>query len=277
MFQKQGFLIHEQNSGRYFVDYQQTLSIAVNELLLELLLAARPYMRGTLLDVGCGKRPYRLIYDRCVDFSVGTEVQFSPHGTDQADLISYAEHLPFADNSFDTILCTEVLEHTRHPFQVVTELTRLLKPGGYLLISIPFIYPIHEAPHDYWRFTRYGLQKMCQDNGLEVIEINSKGGIIITMLVLIHNIIVRGMNVVSKILHLNPPLYEQKWFRWMICLPQWAYLQLSRNLRLGVNNLTIKEKLEQRFDHLVKRTNALNEVNHWLTCDYLLIARKPIG
>ena len=51
MFQKQGFLIHEQNSGRYFVDYQQTLSIAVNELLLELLLAARPYMRGTLLDV----------------------------------------------------------------------------------------------------------------------------------------------------------------------------------------------------------------------------------
>jgi len=97
------------------------------------------------------------------------------------------------------------------------------------------------------------------------------------MLVLTHNIIVRGMNVVSKILHLNPPLYEQKWFRWMICLPQWAYLQLSRNLRLGVNNLTIKEKLEQRFDHLVKRTNALNEVNHWLTCSYLLIARKPIG
>lgn len=146
MFQKQGFLIQDAENDSYFVDYQQTLWIAVNELLLELLLAARPYMRGTLLDVGCGKRPYALIFDRCVDFSVGTEVQFSPHGTDQADLFRYAEHLPFADNSFDTILCTEVLEHTRHPFQVVTELVRLLKPGGYLLISPPLFIQFMKHP-----------------------------------------------------------------------------------------------------------------------------------
>lgn len=149
MVRKQGFLVYDEANQRYFIDYQQTLFIAANELLLELLLAAQPYMRGRLLDVGCGKRPYALIYERHVELSIGTEVQFSPYGTAAADLIGYAEELPFADASFDTILCTEVLEHTRHPFQVLTELARLLKPGGHLILSTPFIYPIHEALHDY--------------------------------------------------------------------------------------------------------------------------------
>lgn len=103
MVRKQGFLVYDEANQRYFIDYQQSLSTAANELLLELLLAAQPYMRGRLLDVGCGKRPYALIYERHVELSIGTEVQFSLHGTAAADLIGYAEELPFADASFDTI------------------------------------------------------------------------------------------------------------------------------------------------------------------------------
>lgn len=276
MVRKQGFLVYDEANKRYFIDYQQSLSIAANELLLELLLAAQPYMRGRLLDVGCGKRPYALIYERHVELSIGTEVQFSLHGTAAADLIGYAEELPFADASFDTILCTEVLEHTRHPFQVLTELARLLKPGGHLILSTPFIYPIHEAPRDYWRFTVYGLQKICQDNGLDIVEINSKGGVITTMMILTHNIAVRIMNVFSKICRIDPPLYERKWARWCICLPRWVYLALSRTLRYRIHHLTRSENVANQLDRLLKRNNTLAEINHWLACGYICIARKPV-
>ena len=166
MDKQKGFLRYNPRTDRYAVDWRQTLSLAVGELLLDEILVARPYFRGRLLDVGCGKRPYSLIYDRLVDTSVGTEVSFSPHGTADADVLARAEALPFRDNSFDTVVCTEVLEHTQDPFRAIRELSRLLTRDGHLLLSVPFLYPVHEAPHDYWRLTPHGLEAMLQSAGL---------------------------------------------------------------------------------------------------------------
>uniref|UniRef100_UPI00345D0282 methyltransferase domain-containing protein n=1 Tax=uncultured Chloroflexus sp. TaxID=214040 RepID=UPI00345D0282 len=111
MLVKRGFLIYDAELDDYRVDELSTLSILANELLLELILSARAYMKGRLLDVGCGKRPYSLIYDQLVAQSIGTEVVYSPHGVQAADLICLGEQLPFVDGAFDTVLCTEVLEH----------------------------------------------------------------------------------------------------------------------------------------------------------------------
>lgn len=272
---QRGFLVYDSVRDRYEIDYRQTMSILVNELLLELLLEARGYLKGRLLDVGCGKRPYALIYDRCVDTSIGTEVVFSPHGTSAADLICFAEDLPFPDQQFDTILCTEVLEHTRQPVQVMHEVARLLKPGGHLILSVPFIYPIHEAPHDYWRFTAHGLAALCRDAGLELLYVATKGGVVVTMLVLAHNIAVRAMNVASKLLRLDPPLYHRPSVRWLLCQPQWWYLKLSRRLRALFSRFDPQQGIAKRLSRLLYRNNALDEVNQWLACGYLMVARKP--
>ncbi len=201
-------------------------SITSNEMLLRELLAARPYMGGRLLDMGCGRRPYALIYDDLVEHSIGTEVAFSPHGTTAADAICFGEHLPFADASFDTILCTEVLEHTRAPWHVMAEFARLLRPGGHILLSVPFIYPMHEPPHDYWRFTGYGLEAISSSAGLELIDIHARGGTAAALFVLLVNMMVRAINLVSKLLRLRRPLRESQTIRFLLALPQWLFLRL---------------------------------------------------
>ena len=224
---RQGFLSYDEATDHYQIDWREGMSVVVNELLLRQLLAARPYMRGRLLDMGCGRRPYALIYDKLVGQSVGTEVAFSPHGTSAADAICFGEALPFEDASFDTILCTEVLEHTREPWRVMAEFARLLRPGGHVLISVPFIYPLHEKPHDYWRFTGYGLEAISRSAGLIPLEVAAKGGTGASLFVLGVNLAVRALNMVSKLLPFRQPLRDYPATRFMMALPQWLFLRLS--------------------------------------------------
>lgn len=79
------------------------------------------------------------------------------------DARANAIELPFPDEVFSVVVCTEVLEHTQTPELVLSELRRILKPGGKLLLSVPFAYPIHYAPTDYYRFTRFGLNHLLSD------------------------------------------------------------------------------------------------------------------
>ena len=258
MHSQRGFLSYDASRDRYAINWRETLSIVVGELLLEELLAARSHIKGRLLDVGCGTRPYSLIYEPLVDMSVGTEVAFSPHGIEAADVICCAEALPFISNSFDTILCTEVLEHTRQPFQVMQEFARLLHPGGYLLLSVPFIYPVHESPHDYWRFTAHGLEAICESAGLTLIYVHSKGGIVATLVSLWIHLTVRCVNALSKLLGLSKPLREERAVRWFLAVPQWGYLWLSRLSRTRIN-LAWVSKLEW-----------------WMSPGYVVLAQRPM-
>jgi SAM-dependent methyltransferase len=184
-------------------------------------------MKGRLLDVGCGTRAYSLIYESLVERSVGTEVTFTLHGIGATDVICYAENLPFPQHSFNTVLCTEVLEHTRRPFQVMQELTRVLSPGGHLVLSVPFIYPIHEAPYDHWRFTRFGLAAICEFAGLKPLYIHAKGGTATSLFVLGVNVAVWTINLVSRLLHLRKPLRDSPIILWMLNSVQRIWLRLS--------------------------------------------------
>lgn len=246
---RQGFLRHDEAADRYSYDWREGLSVAANEMLLRELLSARPYMRGRLLDMGCGRRPYALIYDGLVEQSVGTEVAFSPHGTNAADAICFGEALPFEDASFDTILCTEVLEHTRQPWRVMAEFARLLRPGGHVLISVPFIYPLHEKPHDYWRFTGYGLEAISSAAGLEPITIQARGGTAAALFVLQVNLAARGINLASKLLRLRRPLRDYRLIRFLMALPQWLFVRLH--------------PAEPPADH------------PWMAVGMFMVARKP--
>lgn len=272
---QQGFLTYDPALDRYEIDYQQTLSILANELLLELLLKSRKYLKGRLLDLGCGHRPYALIYDSLVDMSIGTEIAFSPHGTHAADVICFAENLPFPDQQFDTILCTEVLEHTTHPFQVMREIERLLKPGGHLIISVPFIYPIHEPPHDHWRFTIYGISTICRNVGLELLHTYTKGNLVTTILVLGHQIAMRALGFVNHILQIDPPLFTYSEVRWLICQPQWWYLKVSRWLQQCLSSITNNTGRSDRLHHFLPQSATKDDLHQWMALGYLVVARKP--
>lgn len=97
---------------------------------------------------------------------VGIDIRTGP-GVDQ---IANVYNMPFEDNSFECVLCISVLEHTEHPESALMEIQRVLKPNGMAIFLLPFLFPLHDAPGDYWRFTRYGIEVLFKNWGTTTIK-----------------------------------------------------------------------------------------------------------
>jgi SAM-dependent methyltransferase len=119
--------------------------------------ARRPYR---LLDVGCGAKPYKPLFEADVSEYVGVDI-----ANPDAELEGRIEALPVADASFDLVLCTQVLEHAEDAAQGVRELHRVTAPGGRVLASTHGVQAYHPSPTDLWRWTHEGLAKLFRDNG----------------------------------------------------------------------------------------------------------------
>jgi SAM-dependent methyltransferase len=131
---------------------------------------------GRALDVGCGAQPYAPFFS---DYT-GLEYDLQRYGQTPPAICGSALELPFAAGSFDTVFSSQVLEHVPEPWRMVEEMARVLKPGGHLIISAPHIWGLHEVPHDYFRFTCYGLAYLAQRVGLEVLEVRPMAGYWVT-------------------------------------------------------------------------------------------------
>ena len=131
---------------------------------------------GVCLDVGSGRAPYRdLLASRC-ERVVTLDIE---RRTEDVDLIGDIQNLEgIAEESYDTVVCTQVLEHLPRPWDALGEIRRVLRPGGKLILSVPHLPAIHEAPHDYYRYTRYGLASLCEGAALESLEIREAGGLL---------------------------------------------------------------------------------------------------
>jgi SAM-dependent methyltransferase len=148
--------------------------------------AAQAYARGTLLDVGCGTKPYAELFTPYVESYIGLDLpperDIVRHPQQAAlrwqapDVHGSALTLPFAGNVFDTLISFQVLEHVTQPWQALQEMGRVLKPGGYLLLSTPQMWHLHETPHDFYRFTPFGLRYLCQQAGLAVDTVQPFAG-----------------------------------------------------------------------------------------------------
>lgn len=134
--------------------------------------------KGKTLDVGSAQGPYKNFFPN----RVSTDIVAGEGVAVVADVHS----LPFKDGEFETVLCTEALEHFYNPFQAVAEMRRVLKKGGTLILTTRFIFPLHETPHDYFRFTEYGLRHLLKD--FEILQIERDGGTIETLAVLLQRI-----------------------------------------------------------------------------------------
>jgi|YelNatPaOPRAMG01_1025707.scaffolds.fasta_scaffold02311_17 SAM-dependent methyltransferase len=173
-------------------------------------------LTGRVLDLGCGNQPHRP-YLPGVRHYVGLDyppTQASLPVRVQPQVYGDARDLPFPDASFDGVLCSQVLEHVDRPEEVISEVNRVLKPGGAGLISVPFFYNLHMEPHDYFRFTPYGIRGMLERNGLWVREIRAQGGVGTLLVQLLHNWLFSGLarfarrhRLIGMLLLLASPLF----------------------------------------------------------------------
>jgi SAM-dependent methyltransferase len=140
-------------------------------LLRNQVASMAQYMRGLTLDIGAGERNrYGDLFDTSeyvtMDITEGPNVS----------IVGSIEDIPSPENSFDSIVCTQVLEHVPHPQKAVEEMFRVLKAGGFALITAPQFNELHEEPHDYFRYTPFGLESLFSEAGFTVVEKKQRGG-----------------------------------------------------------------------------------------------------
>jgi SAM-dependent methyltransferase len=155
-----------------YSDRASTLSLLPGAAVGRWLAGQAPLVRGRLLDLGCGNQPFRPWYAPKVREIVAADAAPIP-GVLRVDL---ARPLPFGAESFDTVLCTQVLEHVENVETAMAEIARVLRPGGHALVTVPFLYPTHEAPYDFWRCTHQGLAGLVRRHGLQVVALDAQGG-----------------------------------------------------------------------------------------------------
>lgn len=130
----------------------------------------KDHLTGVLLDFGCGNKPYKSFIE--VDKYIGLDIEESGHDSTNYDVDVYwdGKTIPFQNNHFDSILTSEVLEHVFEPNAILKELNRVCKPGGKLLLTVPFVWNEHEIPYDYARYSSYGLKHILNKHGFEILH-----------------------------------------------------------------------------------------------------------
>ncbi|HRO41222.1 MAG TPA: class I SAM-dependent methyltransferase [Flavipsychrobacter sp.] len=135
---------------------------------------------GELLDIGCGKMPYKgyILNNSSVTTYTGLDIEdaLTYDSAVKPDFFWEGTKMPFQDLSFTTALATEVLEHCPDPSVVIAETYRVLKKEGVLFFTVPFLWPLHEVPHDEFRYTPFSLERLLKNAGFQHVELHATGG-----------------------------------------------------------------------------------------------------
>jgi SAM-dependent methyltransferase len=151
----------------------RALSGKLTRVTLDRFIAAHA-SSGRTLDIGAQNSPYAALFPNriALDIKPGRGVA----------VIGDAQALGIGSETFDAIVCTEVLEHLPEPRRAIDEMFRVLRPGGSLLLTTRFLFPIHDAPHDYFRYTKYGLRHLLRQ--FEIVELEEETDAVGTLAVL---------------------------------------------------------------------------------------------
>jgi SAM-dependent methyltransferase len=199
--------------------------------------AVEQHAKGRALDLGCGLKPYKRLLETRADKYLSLEYAGAKDyfGTSIKDVDVYGDcqDLPFKSGTIDTVLCVEVIEHVPEPFKLVQESSRILREGGILILAAPSTFQIHMEPHDYFRFTKYGLQYLIRKAGLRVLSIRSWGRAVATVGQLLSTYL-------NEALIADPKTKQPRLGRAAVVLPACALLQ---GVVLALDHFTRSESL----------------------------------
>lgn len=197
------------------------------------------FAHGTMLDVGCGLKPHEKLFAPFVEKHIGLDYSpVSGYRGNRADVCGDAAALPFADGCIDTLLCTELMVDLPDPEKTIGEFARVLAPGGTVITTAAFVYPVHDR-NDFFRFSPDGLATIMRRHGLTVERIVPTSGTAVTLAVMI-----------------NLYLYDYKflWNKWLYPVgltlrPLFWLLCFIINLIGGLFELILPDK-HLSFSHL---------------------------
>ncbi len=138
-----------------------------------------------VLDIGAGEAPYRELF--CEHRYMTLDRADTPH-SGEVDMYGSADSIPVDDGSFDVVLCTQVLEHVPQPLDALREFHRVLRSGGTMIATVPFVWEEHEAPFDYYRYTRYGIEHLARAAGFADVEVRPRTDCFTTLAQLLRNV-----------------------------------------------------------------------------------------
>jgi SAM-dependent methyltransferase len=127
--------------------------------------------RGILVDVGAGAEAFRL-----APYWQGRRIALDLRFSDDVDVMADGQALPLLEGSVDAVLLMEVLEHVPDPLCLLQECARILRPSGHLCLTVPQYHILHNHPADYFRFTRHGIELLCERAGFQIVAVQARGG-----------------------------------------------------------------------------------------------------
>lgn len=156
---------------------------------------------ATLLDIGSGDMRYRSQCKKSEWYCVFSDYEIR---SKDISMCLDAHSLPFQDSNFDIVLLVEVLEHLHHPAVSLAEIARVMKPSGIMLLTVPFLQGLHEIPHDYFRYTEFGIQRLLEDAGLQIVRFERRGDLVGVILSLISISLVGMVEAIKRTRVLSP-------------------------------------------------------------------------
>lgn len=199
-----------------------------------------PRLKGKLMDFGCGRKPYENLFS--VNEYIGVDIEKSghDHALSKVDVYYDGKTIPFPAETFDSIFCSEVLEHVFNLDEMLMELNRVLKKGGQMLITVPFCWNEHETPYDFGRYSSFGIKHALQQRGFEVVEYYKSGNFARVIAQLGTLYIYSLFNTKSKVLnYLGSMLFIMPLHLAALVL----LLLMPRNSSLYFNNIVLVRKL----------------------------------
>lgn len=152
----------------------------IKSSIYKFLCSKSKTFHGDLLDIGCGEMPYKkeILSNRKVSKYIGLDIYGAINYNENVkpDVFWDGVKMPFEDGFFDSGFATEVLEHCPDPLMTLSEINRVLKSGSPLVLTVPFLWPTHESPYDFYRYTPFALKKLLEQSGFNQIEITCLGG-----------------------------------------------------------------------------------------------------
>ncbi len=171
-------------------------------LLQPLMPVFQRYVKGAFLDAGAGRLSYRFILEKFCDSYRSIDIDLRGVAVDSVGDI---QNLPVKAESFDSLFCTQVLEHVPEPQRAIDESYRVLKKGGVAIFTVPHLAYLHNEPHDYYRYTKHGMKFMLEKSGFAVEEIIPAGGLL-SFLGHIPSTLI--MNLTAKMPKLNAAAFQ---------------------------------------------------------------------